>query len=129
MLPAAEHGVAKAFGLTLTDIVDLAQLRGLVHGGELLLVPLGPERGLQRRSRVEVILHRLLVAAGDHQDVIETGTCGLGHHVLDGGLVHHGEHLFGHGLGGRQEARAETGRGDDSFADGSPRTHEVTLAH
>ena len=37
-------------------------------------------------------------------------------HVLDGRLVDDRQHLLGLGLGGRQEAGAEAGGGDDGLA-------------
>ena len=37
--------------------------------------------------------------------------------VLDGRLVHNGEHLLGHGLCGGQHAGAQACRGDDGFTD------------
>jgi ferredoxin len=41
----------------------------------------------------------------------------LFHAVLDDGLVHDGEHLLGLGFGGREEAGAQTGGGEDGFPD------------
>jgi hypothetical protein len=73
---------------------------------------------LELELAVEVVLDGALGPAGDDEDVVDAGGHGFFDHVLDGGLVHHGQHLLGLRLGGRQEAGAEAGGGDDGFADG-----------
>jgi hypothetical protein len=49
--------------------------------------------------------------------MLDAGLARFIHDVLDQRPVDHRQHLFWHGLGRRQEARAETGYGKDSFAD------------
>ena len=52
------------------------------------------------------------------QDVRDAALDGFFHDVLDDRLVHDGQHFLGHGLGDGQKARAESGGGDDGFANG-----------
>ena len=79
--------------------------------------PLRVQRLLELVVAVEVVLERALVAAGDHEDVVEAGGDGLLDDVLDGRLVDDRQHLLGSGLGGGQEPGAEAGCRDDSLAD------------
>ena len=58
-----------------------------------------------------------LVAAGHEDEVLDARRPRLIDDVLDHGAVDDGQHLLRHGLGGRQEAGAETGDGEDGFAD------------
>ena len=51
-------------------------------------VPLGAEGLFQFEGVVEVVLDGPLVAAGDRQDVVQTGRGRLLDDVLDGRLVH-----------------------------------------
>ena len=64
-----------------------------------------------------MVFHDALAAAGDDEDLLDAGGDGLLHDVLDGRLVHNGEHLLGHGLCGGQHAGAQACRGDDGFTD------------
>src|SRR5262245_28784300 len=65
-----------------------------------------------------MILDHPLVAAGDEDEMLDAGFTRLVDHVLDQRAVDHRQHFLGHGLGGRQEAGAETGDREDGFADG-----------
>jgi hypothetical protein len=66
------------------------------------------QRRVQFEAVVEVVLHRALAAAGDDDDVLDPRRDRLFHAVLDDGLVHQRQHLFGNHLGGRQKARAQS---------------------
>ena len=68
---------------------------------------------------VEMVLDDALVAAGDEDEMLDPGGARLVHHVLDDRPVDDRQHLLGHGLGRRQEARAETGNGKNGLADGT----------
>ena len=115
----AQHGMAQAQGLGLADIDEVhAGGRDLAHDAQQLVLALRGELGLEFRRPVEVILDGALVAAGDEDHVGDACGHGLLDRVLDQGLVHHRQHLLGHGLGGRQEAGAETGDGEHGSADG-----------
>src|SRR3546814_16894387 len=68
---------------------------------------------------VEVILDGGLAAAGDEDDLLDSGLTRLLHPVLDERLVDDRKHLLGDRLGGRQKPRAESADGQDRLADGS----------
>src|SRR3546814_18964072 len=68
---------------------------------------------------VEVILDGGLAAAGDEDDLLDSGLTRLLHPVLDERLVDDRKHLLGDRLGGRQKARAESADGHDRLANGS----------
>ena len=92
---------------------------GLVARQNLLLGLLAArgKRGVELEHAVEMILDHTLVAAGDEDEMLDAGFLGLVDHVLDQGLVDDGQHLLRHRLGGGQDAGAETGDGEDGFAD------------
>ena len=75
------------------------------------------ERGFELELAVEMILDHALVAPGDENEMLDAGLARLVHDVLDQRPVDHGQHFLRHGLGGGQEAGAETGDGKDGFAD------------
>ena len=112
------HGVAEAERLALAHVVDVGQLGQVDHLGELVVLARLVEVVLELELAVEVVLDGALGPTGDDQDVVDAGGHGLLHHVLDGRLVDHRQHLLGLRLGGRQEAGAEAGGGDDGLADG-----------
>ena len=58
-----------------------------------------------------------LVAAGDEDEMLDAGRARLVDHMLDHGPVDDRQHLLRHRLGGGQKAGAETGDGEDGFAD------------
>jgi hypothetical protein len=72
---------------------------------------------LELEIAVEVVLDRVLTAAGDDEDVVETRRNRLFHHVLDGRFVDDRQHFLRLALRHRQEPRSEAGRGDDGFRD------------
>ena len=74
------------------------------------------QRHLELELAVEMVLDHALVAAGDEDEMLDAGLARLVDHVLDQRPVDHRQHLLRHGLGGRQEAGAEAGDGEDGFA-------------
>ena len=64
-----------------------------------------------------MILDGLLAAPGDDQDLVAAGSHRLFHPVLDDGLVHQRQHLFGLSFGGGQKAGAQAGGWENGFAD------------
>src|SRR3546814_8265329 len=68
---------------------------------------------------VEVILVDGLSAAGEEDELLDSGLTRLLHPVLDERLVDDSKHLLGDRLGGRQKARAESADGQDRLANGS----------
>ncbi len=81
----------------------------------------GLEERLELDRDVEVVLDRVLAAAGDEDDVVHARGDRLFDAVLDDRLVHQHQHLFRLRLGGGQEAGAEAGGGEDGFADAGHR--------
>src|ERR1700733_9352283 len=73
--------------------------------------------GFEFGTGVEVVFHGGFAAAGDEYDLGAAGGYGLFDAVLDERLVDEAEHLFGHGLGGWEEACAHACGGKDCFAD------------
>ena len=69
------------------------------------------QRRLELVGDVEMVLDRRLVAAGDHDEMLDPRRARLVDRVLDDRAVDHGQHLLGHRLGRRQEAGAEAGDG------------------
>src|SRR3974390_3232075 len=75
------------------------------------------KRGVEFEHPVEMVLDHPLVAPGDEDEMFDAGFLGLVDHILDQRLVDDGQHFLGHRLGGWQDAGAETGDGEDGFAD------------
>ena len=108
-----QNGVAKAEGLLLAHKEDVGQPGNAQASLQRsLLAGLG-QSGLQLGGAVKVILDNVLVAADDNQNIRDARTDSLLHNVLNGGLVHNGQHLLGHGLGGGQHTGAQAGGGDN----------------
>ena len=91
----------------------------LVLGQKLELLGLAAafERAVELVGDVEMVLDHRLVAAGDEDEVLDPGGARLIDHVLHDGAVDDAQHLLGDSLGGRQEPGAETGDGQNCFAD------------
>src|SRR5262249_57370806 len=104
LLLAGEAGLAGARELGFQEI----QLPALA-------APL--QRRFELELLVEMVLDHALVAPGHENEMLDPGLARLVHHPLDDRPVDHGEHLLGHGLGGRQEARAQAGHGKNGFSD------------
>src|SRR6476620_6115275 len=77
------------------------------------------ERVLELELAVEVVLDYTLVAAGDEDEMLDAGLARLVDHVLDQRPVDHRQHLLRHGLGRGQESGAQSGHGENGFADRS----------
>ncbi len=72
---------------------------------------------LQLRGTVKMVFNQALAAVGDNQDIRDAGADGLFHNILDGGLVHDGQHFLRHGLCGGKNPRPKPRGGDDGFFD------------
>ena len=81
-------------------------------------LPRASRNDLELDRDVEVILDRVLAAAGDEDDVVDAGRDRFFDAVLNDRLVDERQHFLGLRLGGGKEARAEAGGGKDGFADG-----------
>ncbi len=75
------------------------------------------QRQLQLELAVEMVLDHALVAAGDEDQMLDAGLARFVDHVLDQRPVDHRQHFLRHRLGGRQEAGAEAGDGENGLAD------------
>lgn len=65
----------------------------------------------------------MLAAAGDKDELLDSGLARLLDRVLDHGLVHNGQHFLGNGLGSGQESGAHAGDGENSLTNGSGHGH------
>jgi hypothetical protein len=63
-----------------------------------------------------MILDHALVAPGDENKMFDPGVARLIHHILYERAVDDRQHFLGQRLGGGQEARAESGDGEDGLA-------------
>ena len=99
--------------LVLPHRVDLGELGELPDLLQLVELVAALEHRFELGRAVEVVLDRGLASSRDDQDVGETGTHGFLDHELDRRRVDQGQHLLGHGLGGRQEPRAQPCGRDD----------------
>jgi hypothetical protein len=116
----AQHRMAQPKRLTLSHVVDVAEVGGLAHPREPHLVALGLQRPLELPVAVEMILEGGLVAPGHHEDIPEPGPGGLLDDVLDRRLVDDRQHLLGRRLGRGQEPGTQPGGGNHGLGDGAP---------
>src|SRR5207253_1229806 len=103
LLPGETHGTG--FGLVALQYL---------HFGFLAA---GLESGVEFKHPVEMILDHALVAAGDKDEMLDASLLGLIDDVLDQWLVDDGQHFLWHSVGGGQDAGAEAGDRENSFAD------------
>ena len=108
--------MAQTKRLLLPHIADPRQRRDAARDSQQLVLAALFERRVQLEAVVEVVFHRALAAAGDDDDVLNSGGDRLFHAVLNDGLVDQRQHLLGDDLGGRQKTRAEPARGKYCFA-------------
>ena len=66
-----QHGVAEAERLALADVGEVDHVRDLADLVELLALAARLEKRLELHRHVEVILDRVLAAAGDEDDVVD----------------------------------------------------------
>jgi hypothetical protein len=119
-LARAPDRVAQAQGQLLAGEARGARSRQIARQGFEIVVALAfGERVLKLELAVEVVLDDSLVAAGDEDEVLDAGLARLVDHVLDQRPVDHRQHLLRHGLGRRQEPGAQSGHGENGFADRS----------
>ena len=102
-----QHGVAEAERLSLAHVREVDQVGDLADLGEQLLLAARLEERLELDRHVEVILDRVLAAAGDQDDVVDARGDRLFDAVLDDRLVDERQHLLRLRLGRRQEPGAE----------------------
>ena len=109
MALCAQNSVAQTLGVALTHVVQVAtELIGLNNRCQQGVLTLLSKLLLQNGNAVEVILESALITAGNHQNVVQTGTNCLLHHVLNRGTIDDGEHFLGGCLRCGQESGAQT---------------------
>ena len=124
----APHRVAQTERLLLAGEARRARARQvLVQHRELACLAARGEHLLELELAVEMVLDHALVAAGDEDEMLDAGRHRLVDHVLDQRTVNHRQHFFGHGLGRREEARAEPCHGEHCFTD--TRSHAKPLVN
>ena len=111
-----EHGVAQAQRLFLAHIGDVDQVGNLADDLQQVGLAALLQHFFQFVADVEVVFDGLFAASGDDDDLIAAGRDRLFDAVLDDGLVHQRQHLFGLRLGGGQKPGAQTGSGKNGFA-------------
>jgi hypothetical protein len=67
------------------------------------------QRVLELELPIEMVLDDGLVASRDEDEVLDAGFPRLIHDMLNEGPIDDGQHLLGHGLGGRQESCTQPG--------------------
>ena len=96
LLLPREDGIACPKG-GFARLLEFARLAALLQGG------------LELVGRIEMILQRTLVAAGDENELLDAGCQAFLDRILDERPVDDREHLLRHGLGGGQKAGTQTG--------------------
>ena len=119
-LARAPHRVAEPERQLLAGEARGARSRQVARQRFEIVVALAlGERVLKLELAVEVVLDHTLVAAGDEDEMLDAGLARLVDHVLDQRPVDHRQHLLRHGLGRGQEPGAQSGHGENGFADRS----------
>ena len=95
----------------LHHVADAADHFGLIFFSVLF------EKALERRRRVEVIFDGVLAFTGNDDDVLDAGGDAFFRDILNLRFVDDGEHFLWLSFGGGEEAGAETGGWEHSFAD------------
>ena len=111
-----QHRVTETELLLLANVRDLREIGDVPDLAQHLDVAALLEEVLQLVRRVEVVLDRPLLAAGDDDDLLDARGHGLLDRVLDDRLVDQGEHFLRLCLGRRQEPGAPSSGGEDRFA-------------
>src|ERR1035437_1575811 len=115
-IPRRQHGVAQAQLFLLADVGHLGEVGDGPYLAQLVDFATRLEELLELEVDFEVILDRPLLAAGDDDDLLDTGLDRLFDAVLDDRLVNEREHLLRLCLGGREEAGAPARRRKDRLA-------------
>ena len=117
-LARAPDRMAEAERLLLARKAGRSGLRQVFPQELERFVLLALEQGhFQLELAIEVVFDNPLVAAGHEDEMLDPRLAGLVHDDLDQRPVDDRQHLFRHGLGGRQEPGAESGHGEDGFTE------------
>ena len=110
------HGVAEAQHLLLPDKVNIGQLRDAAHGLQFRGLALRFQLRLKLKAAVEMLLDGAFARADDHEQIGDARLDRLLDDVLDHGRIDNRQHLLRLRLRGREKAGAESGGGNDGFA-------------
>ena len=111
-----EDGMAETERLALPDVREVNQVGDLPDFFELRAFAPGFEKRLEFDRDVKVVLDGVFAAARHENDVRNPRGNRFLDAVLDDRLVDQRQHFLRLGLGGRQEAGAESGDGQDGLA-------------
>lgn len=111
----AENRMPQAAHADLAGVGKTAVFDQMANAMQVALLVTALNLLFQLVADIEMIFQGTLAAPGYHGDFMQASLQGFFHPVLDQRLVHHRQHLLGHGLGRRQEARAITGGGKQAF--------------
>src|SRR5207244_5481868 len=104
-----EDRVPEAERLSLTHVRHLNALGDFANFLELLCLATLLQEALELVGDVEMVLDRVLAAAGHYYDVRHPGLHGLLDAILNDGLVHQNQHFLSLCRGGMQETSPQNG--------------------
>jgi len=108
--------VAEPERLALAHVREVDHVGNLADLSEQFLLAARLEKGLELDRDIEVILDRVLAAASDQDDVVDSGRNSLLDTLRADRLVDEREHLLGLCLGGGQEARTQSGSRENGLS-------------
>ena len=111
----AQHGMAQAQLALLAHGKDVDHLRHAAHFFQLVQLAGTLQQVLELKVVVEMVFDDVLVAVGDEDHVLDMGTLGLFHNVLDDRLVVDGQHFLGNILGCGQGTGPPAGHRDNNL--------------
>ncbi len=111
-----QDGVAEAKRFLLAGVADLNHVGDAADEFGLFVFALLFEELFEHGRAIEVILDGVLPLSSDDDDVFDAGGDAFFGDVLNLRLVHDGEHFLGLSFGGGKETCAESGSGQNGFA-------------
>ena len=109
--------MAQAFHFDLTGIREAAFIDQFADTDQVLFFVGVADLMFELVADVEVVFQGSLTAAGNNRNLAQPSSQCLLNPILNQGLVHYRQHLLGHSLGCRKEARAISGRRKKAFLD------------
>ena len=110
-----QHRMPETERFALPDVGEVDHVRDLADLGELLSFAAGFEKRFEFDGDVEMIFDRILPAARDQDDVVDTCRDGFLDAVLNDRLVDQREHLLGLRFGCGKEPRPRPAAGKTAF--------------
>ena len=114
-LTRAQHGMAQTQLALLAHGKDVDHLRHLAHFLQLVQLAGTLQQVFELQVVVEVVFDDVLVTVGDEDHVLDMGTLGLFHNILDDRLVVDGQHFLGNILGRGQGTGPPAGHRDNNL--------------